>query len=589
MPPYDDPEHDPVAVHRRDGYVAAVDEIVQLPLEKIHRHPHNRHPREEDIQELAASLDKDGQKEPIIVRPRPAPFPEDEVLGHYELISGETRVLAARRIGWDTIAARIRTDLDDAAALRELAIANAFRRDLDPIQRARMLRQLTSPVEEGGAGLPAAEAGQIYGLESDSGVRNAIQLLKLPEVWQQRVVSRELPESSARQLVPYVDCEPVLKELDIDFKSEGHWMRERFKSRDGLKWLLEENVRKVTRPVEKGVKHDYGYQLGGEHARYFKLDPDVEQKLQIVELPLGKNGKLVKRALNHKLYDELQKPLIQSRLAERKAGGRAKSAKPQTAAANAADEKRKRGEQADQVTKRVFEWRQRFLRLAIAETIQPGNYKTALLLPLLCHAAGQNTTNYQRAPLDDFLAAAVSHNTCDVARRRKPPQFDRFMNDAALLAVLGPHLDASDDPVDEIEHVHYGMVRYLLWPQCAGVGAEDPDEDVLSAGPPDMLPPIGHHTVEAIAAYVGADLRAHWQRGAIHGSYERPLIEEFFGLHYRWQLDELSRELLGSPLESKHGKTAAIQVLLAHHSGKHVLKLPKSIENGAAKSSRGKK
>lgn len=553
-----------------------------MPLEKLHDHPANPDPAEAEIVQMMDWLSARGQDEAITVRPV-GTWDVTLPIGHYQVLAGKTRLAAARRLGWETLDARIRTDLPtEPAAIAFIAASNAQRRTEHPIRQAQMLQAMFA------AGLTLKQAGQVYGITSQGGVRNKLQLLKLPEVWQQRIISGEVPETAARCLVPYAETS-LLETIDAVYRKDKQnpWTAENWQGREQFERAVQDIVYEHVRPLEG--KQNYGYQLGGEHPRYFELTPEVEAKLQIAELPIGLNGAKVRVATNAKAFDAFQVPLIQERLKAKKNGkSAAKSKSKASKKSDAEDEKRKRAEQADQVAKRVADWRQRFLRLAIAETIRPGDYRTAFLLPVLCHAAGQNTTNYQRAPLNDFLAAAVAHNTCDSARRRQPPELAPDLRDADLVQVLGRHLDASDDPVDEIEHVHYGMVRYLLWPQCAGPSADPPAEHVLSAGPPDVLPPIDHHTVEAIAAYVGADLKSHWQRGAIHGSYERPLVEEFFGLHFRWQLDQLSEELLGSPLEAKHGKTAAIQVLMAHHSGKHLLKLPKCIAAAVPKPKKAK-
>ena len=76
--------------------------------------------------ELAESIKKDGQWDPILVKPN----------SHgYDLISGECRLKAIRRLGFEKINARILNVTVDEAHLLALK-ANLMRRDLNPIEEA---------------------------------------------------------------------------------------------------------------------------------------------------------------------------------------------------------------------------------------------------------------------------------------------------------------------------------------------------------------------------------------------------------------------------------------------------------------------
>jgi len=63
---------------------------------------------EDHIKDIMQSLAKDGQWNPIIVRPA-------KERGYYELIAGEYRVEAAKRLGWKEIEATVK-DVDDITA-----------------------------------------------------------------------------------------------------------------------------------------------------------------------------------------------------------------------------------------------------------------------------------------------------------------------------------------------------------------------------------------------------------------------------------------------------------------------------------------
>jgi len=127
-------------------------EVVELSISEIKRNPHNRHPKQADVESLAESISLHDQLEPCLVRSDP--------FGGYEMISGETRLLAHKHLNRKTVQCRVGR-CDDATALKLVAAANGARKDLDPIQRAELLQRLCLPVEDGGSGLTQEEAGKL--------------------------------------------------------------------------------------------------------------------------------------------------------------------------------------------------------------------------------------------------------------------------------------------------------------------------------------------------------------------------------------------------------------------------------------------
>lgn len=175
-----------------------------MPLYHVVRHPANRHPSPEAVTECAASLAAIGQLEPLVVRFLP-------VEGKYQILSGETRWLAAQRLGWHEIAARV-VEADDAEAVKLVAEHNAHRHDLNPIEQARLIETLCRPVDQGGGGLTREQAARSVGLESASAASNLVRLLSLPQVWQDRVANGELPQTWARCLLAIADDEAACRQ-----------------------------------------------------------------------------------------------------------------------------------------------------------------------------------------------------------------------------------------------------------------------------------------------------------------------------------------------------------------------------------------
>lgn len=101
---------------------------------------------EEEISELAQSIQANGLIQPITVRPKRSSLArndfEDVVVAslelearHYEIVCGERRYLACKRAGLKEIDAVVR-QLSDAAALDIQVTENLQRKDVDPIDEA---------------------------------------------------------------------------------------------------------------------------------------------------------------------------------------------------------------------------------------------------------------------------------------------------------------------------------------------------------------------------------------------------------------------------------------------------------------------
>ena len=110
----------------------------ELPLASIR--PNRFQPRdhfdEEALALLAESIREVGVLQPVLVRPTGEDTGEE-----YELIAGERRWRAARRVGLQTIPALVR-ETDDAAALEQALVENLHRDSLNPLEEAAAYQQL---------------------------------------------------------------------------------------------------------------------------------------------------------------------------------------------------------------------------------------------------------------------------------------------------------------------------------------------------------------------------------------------------------------------------------------------------------------
>lgn len=117
------------------------------------------------IEQLARSISRLGIIEPIVVRPR------DD--GAFDVIAGERRLTAARKLGLAKVPCIVRR-CSDSEAMSVALVENLQRCDLNPIERALCIRRL---VEE--FGITQADIGTMLGM-SQSSVAHHLKLLSLP-------------------------------------------------------------------------------------------------------------------------------------------------------------------------------------------------------------------------------------------------------------------------------------------------------------------------------------------------------------------------------------------------------------------------
>ncbi len=159
----------------------------ELLIAEIRPNPHQ--PRtvfnDEDIQALAASIRSSGLIQPIVVRRTPV---------GYELVAGERRLRAAKAAGLVTIPAILR-DIDDRQMLLLALVENVQRADLNPIEKAKALRQLMQVNH-----WTQEQAAEAVGLGRPT-VANFIRLLELPAEIQEAVSRGTLSMGHARALL----------------------------------------------------------------------------------------------------------------------------------------------------------------------------------------------------------------------------------------------------------------------------------------------------------------------------------------------------------------------------------------------------
>lgn len=169
--------------------IVGVDQIRASPLNP------RRDFREEDLEELAASIRQKGLIQPLIVRPSMA-----DGQPCYEIVAGERRWRASQRAGVHTIPVIIR-ELNDQQHLELALIENVQRADLNPLEEARGYRDLIERFE-----YTQESLSEVIG-KSRPHLANMLRLLRLPEAVQSFIEQGKMTPGHARPLIGRDDAE----------------------------------------------------------------------------------------------------------------------------------------------------------------------------------------------------------------------------------------------------------------------------------------------------------------------------------------------------------------------------------------------
>lgn len=175
--------------------------IDNTPQEKVDQvkidliKPNKYQPRtifsEEKIEELARTIHTHGVIQPIVIR---------KSGDGYEIIAGERRFRAMKKLGWEEVPAIIR-DLDDKETASIALIENLQREELTAIEEAYAYEKLLEL-----HGLTQEALAQRLG-KGQSTVANKLRLLKLPDEIKNGILTKEISERHARALISVKDAQ----------------------------------------------------------------------------------------------------------------------------------------------------------------------------------------------------------------------------------------------------------------------------------------------------------------------------------------------------------------------------------------------
>ncbi|MGO3230601.1 MAG: ParB/RepB/Spo0J family partition protein [Agrococcus casei] len=172
----------------------AVPGVKLLAIDPTDIRPNSQQPRTEfddqDLDQLEHSIREFGLFQPIVVRPvegaRESP--------HFELIMGERRWRATKRIGLAEIPAIVKETPDDSM-LRDALLENLHRAQLNPLEEASAYQQLMNDFA-----ITQEQLAERIG-RSRPQISNTIRLLRLPETVQSRVAAGVLSAGHARAIL----------------------------------------------------------------------------------------------------------------------------------------------------------------------------------------------------------------------------------------------------------------------------------------------------------------------------------------------------------------------------------------------------
>lgn len=225
---------------------AKTEDIVMIPLDEIRPNPYQ--PRkyfdEESLNELAESIKIHGVVQPIIVK---------KSIKGYELIAGERRTKATKKLGLTHVPAIIR-DFNDQEMMEIALVENIQRENLNPIEEAECYLKIIEATR-----ITQEEMAKKFG-KSRSYITNLLGLLSLPDEVKKLVIVKDLSMAHARSLSKLADQE---KQIELAHKIVSEGMNVRI-----LEKLISGNT------FEKKVKIKRTIQQNPFYIEYEKLISD---------------------------------------------------------------------------------------------------------------------------------------------------------------------------------------------------------------------------------------------------------------------------------------------------------------------------
>lgn len=181
--------------------------IINIPLANIVPNPHQPrlHFDAEKLEELASSIKEHGILQPLVVTR------VDEK--NYELIAGERRFQAAKKLGLRTVPAIVR-EAGEQLKLELAIIENVQRHNLNPIEEAKAYARLVHEFSL------SQEEVSVKMCKKRSTIANTLRLLHLPVEIQRAVAEGNISEGHAKALLAIENKEKQRAIFELILKEE---------------------------------------------------------------------------------------------------------------------------------------------------------------------------------------------------------------------------------------------------------------------------------------------------------------------------------------------------------------------------------
>ena len=253
--------------------------VRNIPIEKLKANKYQ--PREEFNQEalndLAASIKEKGFIQPVLVR-----FKNNE----YELIAGERRLRAAKKLGYKEIPAIIK-EASDLDSLELSIIENIQRENLNPIDQAKAYKRLQDEFD-----MTQEKVADTIGKDRAT-VANILRLLNLPAKIQEYVSRGTISMGHARAILSLTKeaeqvrlCTKVIKD-DLSVRDTESYAKKMALSRHKAKTnetdpnlnSLEQELREIFGTKVKILKA----KKGGKIEIEFYSDTDLQRVVTLLK------------------------------------------------------------------------------------------------------------------------------------------------------------------------------------------------------------------------------------------------------------------------------------------------------------------
>lgn len=252
--------------------------ITNLPIDKIRANKYQ--PREQfdqaSLNDLTTSIKEKGFIQPVIVRLKE---------GSYELIAGERRFRAAKKLNLKEIPAIIK-DVSDVDSLELSIIENVQREDLNPIDQAKAYRRLLEEFK-----MTQETVADTIGKDRVT-VTNVLRLLKLPQKIQEYVSRGTISMGHARAILGVSKetdqlrlCTKIIKsdlsvrDTERYAKKFGAASKKKIAEKDPNLSSVEEGLREIFGTKIKIVKA----KKGGKIEIEFYSDSDLERIITLLK------------------------------------------------------------------------------------------------------------------------------------------------------------------------------------------------------------------------------------------------------------------------------------------------------------------